>query len=139
VTRATATTKAAVGKAVVDGMASGETMNEIASRIEALPEMRPARALTVARTESNRAANAGAVAAAEQADAELGGDAVEVEWLSARDEVVRDAHRSLDGKRVKVGAEFRIGSATAKHPGGFGVAELDINCRCTTVPVLSED
>jgi len=139
VTKVQQSTKDAIAKIVMDGLEEGETMHEMAARIEKSAMMSPSRALMIARTESNRAANAGAVSAAEQANAELGGDAVELEWLSARDEAVRPDHAKLDQQRVKVGESFKVDGHSAKHPGGFGVPGLDINCRCTTVPVLTED
>ena len=52
------------------------------------------------------------------------------EWCSAEDGDVRDAHRKLDGKVIPATEAFEIDGKKAQCPGGFGVAELDINCRC---------
>lgn len=51
-------------------------------------------------------------------------------WVTAKDERVRVEHRALDGVTLDVAEEFQIGLHSALYPGGFGVARLDINCRC---------
>ena len=52
------------------------------------------------------------------------------EWCSAEDGDVRSAHRKLDGVVLPVAEEFEVDGKRAACPCGFGVAELDINCRC---------
>ena len=53
-------------------------------------------------------------------------------WRTRLDDKVRDAHAYLEG--VKVGlhdAFYTYDGSSALYPGGFGVPELDINCRCS--------
>ena len=52
-------------------------------------------------------------------------------WWTQMDERVRDEHQYLNG--VKVGIDDYFYSASgerALYPGGFGVPDLDVNCRC---------
>lgn len=53
-------------------------------------------------------------------------------WETMKDDRVRDEHQYLEG--VTVGMDDYFYTATgeyALHPGGFGVPDLDINCRCS--------
>lgn len=90
----------------------------------------------IARTETTRHSNRAAVDSFKKA--EETGLKIEKMWLSARDGKVRDAHKpqaagGLDGQTVPVDGVFTYQSSTTEHPGGFGIAAQDINCRCTVV------
>ncbi len=57
-------------------------------------------------------------------------------WLSERDDDVRDDHRKMDGQIADEDGFFTAPNGKkAQYPGGFGVAEQDINCRCVIFPV----
>lgn len=56
--------------------------------------------------------------------------AVYKRWETMEDDKVRDAHWELQGVTVPFNEKFYIDGAEADKPGGFGVPELDINCRC---------
>ena len=93
------------------------------------------RARTIARTESVRISNFGAVQGMKQGQFEG------KEWLSSRDFVVRDSHQAgtgLDGMVVGINSNFKspISGAEGPHPGSLGVASEDINCRCSVLPVF---
>lgn len=65
------------------------------------------------------------------------------EWIATPDGRTRDAHWDLDGEQVPLGQPFVVAAgefagASAMEPGGFGIAGLDINCRCTTAPVFTD-
>jgi HK97 family phage portal protein len=126
---------AAQVRAVIEvGIERGDTVADMQAALQRCAAYRPARALRVARTETTRAVQVGADMAYRQAqDAGL---EVEVEWLSARDGEVREAHYLLDGQRVAVGGSFtdQISGKTAPGPGQFSDPALVVNCRCTTVP-----
>lgn len=52
-------------------------------------------------------------------------------WRTVGDDRVRDQHASMDGQTVPINGKFVAPSGSETlHPGGFGVPELDINCRC---------
>lgn len=132
-----ATTQTQLARVLSKGVKNGESIDQLARRVEKLyGEIVGGRAFTIANTETVRAANFGAVEGASQAGIE------EKEWLSTRDNYVRDSHASLDGKIVSVDKNFKVtrgehSGAETLYPGGFGVAALDINCRCTVLPVFA--
>ena len=52
-------------------------------------------------------------------------------WHTQGDDKVRDPHAYLDRMTKPLNEPFYTYTGdSAQHPGGFGVAELDINCRC---------
>ena len=52
-------------------------------------------------------------------------------WRTMLDPKVREAHDYLEGVKVGIDDEFYTYTGdSAQYPGGFGVPELDINCRC---------
>jgi len=140
VTQVDPTTKAAIRLAVQQGIAAGETANDLQRRIQAVPSFGPSRALLIARTEATRSLSAGHVAAYNHY-ATTEGVNVRKQWLSARDGSVREAHDILDGQTRETGEAFVIESgahtgAKANGPGEFAEAALVCNCRCTTVPIV---
>ena len=60
------------------------------------------------------------------------------EWLTARDDIVRETHQELDGQIVGVNELFTIPSTgqQSPSPSAFGNPEEDINCRCTILPIV---
>lgn len=86
--------------------------------------------IRIIETESHRVYNDSILDVGEQADKENGG--VRKTWFTVGDEKVRDPHRYLDGMTVGVNDYFyTYDGHGAKYPGGFGVPELDCNCRCS--------
>jgi len=135
----TPTTQRAVAELIADGIAQGESVNDIAARLRSDAAFRPSRSLLIARTETTRSLTAGHVAAYRQYS-DVEGVHVRKEWLSARDGEVRDAHAILDGQAREVGEAFIIehgeyAGAKADGPGQFSHPALVCNCRCTTVPI----
>lgn len=126
------TTKEYVRKAVEDGIAQGLTTSQLQDAILQNKAFDPARARMVARTETTRALNAAASASWDEAV--LQGINLEVEWITARDDEVRETHRELDGSMVKPGEPFvnSLGHS-AFCPGQFNIAAEDINCRCVAL------
>ena len=52
-------------------------------------------------------------------------------WGTMMDDKVRDAHFYLEGVTVGIDDYFYADTGdSALYPGGFGVPELDCNCRC---------
>ena len=132
------TTKDRILKILVDSTAEQWGFAEIARRIT--PEVAsPARALTITRTESNRAANLAAIEAARLQDYE-----VTKEWISVMDfrtrrftEKDQYDHAQLDGRVIELDAPFtQIGrtngiQAVADYPlDPSAPAAFTINCRC---------
>lgn len=127
-----ATTREALKASLVSGAASNEAVEQLLERVEELfKDAARKRATMISQTEATELTGFGSLAAAEQAGMER------KQWLSSQDHVVRDTHRALH-KQVKLLNEpFQSTSgAQAQHPGAFGVAKEDINCRCAMRPVL---
>lgn len=139
VSQVTPTTQAAIRTVIQQGIAAGESVNDIQARIQAAATFAPSRALLIARTEATRSLSAGSVAAYHQF-ATVEGVHVRKQWLSARDGEVRDAHAILDGQTRETGENFVIDAgefagAKAIGPGEFDAPALVCNCRCATIPV----
>lgn len=123
------TTVEAVRSGLLEGQAEGETVQQLAARVREAFDGRKANALTVARTETLGAANLGRQEAFEQAGLER------QEWLSQRDDFVRESHQLLDGEVVEIGEPFSNGLL---FPGDtdHGDPEDFINCRCSLYAVI---
>lgn len=116
-------------ESLLEGRKAGESIQQLAKRVDTVFEGRKDNALAVARTEVGGSANKGAMAAFE--DAGL----TEHAWLSSRDEFVRESHVALEGERVKIGSLFSNGlefplDTAHGAPGDW------VNCRCTVEPIL---
>ena len=94
------------------------------------------RARTIARTESTKAINLASIQAYNTAMQV--GISIRKEWLSARDDIVRETHQELDGQIVGVNEMFTVPSTGDQSisPSAFGVPAEDINCRCTILPIV---
>lgn len=51
-------------------------------------------------------------------------------WDATLDEKTRTTHRQLNGRTVAWDEYFWTVNGAALYPGGFGIPEEDINCRC---------
>jgi SPP1 gp7 family putative phage head morphogenesis protein len=112
------------------GVLEGESIDELAERVERLFEMwYKGRSRTIARTETLSANNAGTVFGYEQS-----GVVAKKEWLATRDSRVRDSHKDMDGEQVATNKKFSNGLEYPGDPNGS--PEEIINCRCTTIPIL---
>lgn len=95
------------------------------------------RAMTVARTETIAAVNAGVYRGA-VLDAEQRGDVAPAKvWISTDDKRTRPTHVAADGQRTLLESPFQVGGAQLLFPGDpRGPAAEVINCRCTTLPIV---
>lgn len=124
----TDTTAAALRSTLQVGVLAGEGIPELTARVaEVFNYAETYRSERIARTETVGLSNAANLSAWEQS-----GVVDEKEWLAIDDGRSGERHHErMDGQRVKLLETFRAPSGkTAQHPGGFGVAEEDINCRC---------
>ena len=126
-----------VKRMINDGLATGASVNDMQAALQDSAAFSPMRALRVARTETTRAVNAGAVQAMEEAQ-DIFGIKIRKEWLTADDEA-RDEHIELGaGSPIDQGEAFVVNGYEAQGPGDFGEAFLDINCRCAVSPVVED-
>lgn len=102
--------------------------NAIANRIGGQNSV--SRAMTIARTETHKAANVSQYTRAESAATDSGLDVV-IEWISTNDGRVRDSHKNANGQTRPMGKPFNVGGESMKYPSDpTASAENTINCRC---------
>jgi hypothetical protein len=124
------------------GIRDGRSLQDVAKDINTLltatgSDRWPNRAITVARTETIAAVNAGIFRAA-QLDAEERGDPAPFKaWLATDDTRTRPTHHAADGQRTLMNEPFRVGNAQLMFPGDpRGPAGEVINCRCSMLPFI---
>lgn len=121
---------------ISDAINEGIPMDEIAERVDDVLRMSgsrnwPHRAQVIAQTESNRAANSGALAAGMLAQ-QFEGIPMVKEWLTSDDTRVREVHEEVDNLRVPVDQPFPVGQSFLMYPGDPVGAPSDIiACRCS--------
>ena len=117
------------------GMKEGETIPEIALRVQNLWDMfSERRSIVIARTEVISASNAGSFFGAKQTGLPL-----QKEWLATQDKRVRDTHKKVDGQIREMDEPFNIGRGKLMFPGDSSLGapkEETIQCRCTQVYVV---
>lgn len=116
-----------ISAAVSAGIDAGESMSDISQRVGALfdGELSDERAMMIARTETIRASNEGALSRYAQAGVER------KEW-SADGEGTCDDCENLDGVQVALGENFEGDEDSVDAP------PLHPMCRCSILPVLEE-
>lgn len=110
------------------GISQNYSFDQISRQINIRGDVYKNKAYRIARTEGHRIQQEARHDAQLKAK-EAGADIVK-QWDAALDSRTRKTHTELDGKIVEVDKPFKLGGMEAMYPGGFGVAALDINCRC---------
>lgn len=121
--------------ALLMGAAQGQGYRVVAKNIAELTEASFKQALRIARTEGGRAQSKATQSAYRSAARK--GIELEKMWMATLDKRTRHSHAALDGQTVPVREMFEFGGHYAEGPRLFGVAALDINCRCTTIAVVN--
>lgn len=125
------TTEDALRRELTEAITAGESLSAVEDRVARVFDIaRGSRTAMIARTEVISASNEGAVASYKQSGVVEG-----VEWISSRDNRVRDEHQ-IDGETVQLGGIFSNG---LQYPGDpQGEPSNVINCRCTVAPVVKK-
>ena len=123
--------KSAVTEGLIQGYGYAKTANLVKDKVN-----RSAfEALRIVRTEGQRAkatARNLAVDKIEKAGERLGIGTQQI-WNATLDSSTRDEHGGIDGEAANKDGEWTFSDGTTtRGPGMSGVAEHDINCRCTT-------
>ena len=129
------TTLKLIKKNVTAGLELGETIDEIAARLDKIYDFRIKHSSKLtSQTEVIGASNEGQLYSYKEAGVE------EKEWLTAMDEKVRSSHRGI--KNVKIDEAFITGNGNRLlYPGdrSSGASASDvINCRCTVIGVFKD-
>ena len=122
------TTGRAVADAVQRGLEAGETVRDLAKRLEELPAFSRERAKLVSRTETTRSWNGAQRRSLSDYSRESGQKATKT-WLTAGDDRVRDEHAAMEGEERGIDEEFSNGEQSPSSP----------NCRCTCVYSLAAE
>ena len=132
------TTESTIKDIVKSGLEEGLSNSQIASKIESSTAFSPARSKVIAQTESTKAINLATVESYQQFE-EIEKVQIYKEWIDSKDDLVREEHKKLGrAKPIPANEEFKINGYRGQSPASFGVAEMDINCRCTIAPVIKE-
>ena len=131
----TRTTQDDVNGIIASGVAEGLSERQTAKAIRGLSAFRgSSRSGTIARTETHSAANVAA-----QATAKAAGVQMRREWVAAKNERTRRAHKDADGQVVGMDEPFRVGGYDLMFPSDYASnapARLTINCRCAVAYIL---
>lgn len=128
ITGITETTRKRVAAQIQAGEQAGESLPQIAKRIDKfyLESIIPNRSMVIARTEVGSATQWAQNEIAMDTDVPM-----EKEWLSQRDNRVRDTHSEADGQRVGLDDPFVVGEDELMYPcDPSGSPEEIIECRC---------
>jgi len=120
-------------KELHEAFVNGEDLKQIMERVANVFRVSAEgyRAERIARTETIRAANKGALEGYRQAGVR------KKEWITALDERTREWHAEADGQIVPIDAPFVVGGEELMYPGDpAGSPGNTINCRCTVAPVI---
>lgn len=123
--------KKTIASEISRGIASSMMYEEIARNIRRYGGVSMSKALTIARTEGHRITEQARDKARYKAK-EAGADVVK-QWDSTLDSRTRQTHKKLDGQIRELEEPFEVNGHKAMHPGGFGIAKEDINCRCVAL------
>lgn len=118
---------------ISQSLLAGEGYFKMAKRLENAIGISQNKARTVARTEGARAMSIADEAVTEEmrkyAD-------IECVWLATLDTRTRHEHRKLDGQKADSDGYFHFKGMKAKGPTRWGVAKMDINCRCVKIKLI---
>jgi hypothetical protein len=131
------TTKRDLSFVIQAGFQDGDTVQELARRIEREmgPQWAGNRAMNVAVTESGSALNAGHYQSQKELEAE--GIAFGQEWHAIIDNFTREDHVEANGQQIGVGEKFDVGGFEADYPGDPALpAQERCRCRCFATPLL---
>lgn len=122
---------------LVEGLAGGESIDELTRRVRSVLASTTVRATTIARTEVIGASNAGSLAQMRA----VGADApVAKTWLATSDGRTRPTHRTANGQTVPLDGRFTVGGTPLDHPGDpAGPADEVVNCRCTLLYEFADE
>ncbi len=119
-----------IKRATIQTLITKGTSVSMAKRIqEYMPDKSYWQAQRIAKTEMGRVSSATALEVQRRAKS-AGADVVK-QWCSTLDANTRRSHTELDGQLRELEEPFTLGGAEAMAPHHFGIAEFDINCRCT--------
>ncbi len=136
----TETTRERIQHQVNEGLANGDSVDEIANRLIG-DDVWKSRGRVISRTEVGNASNMAAGAAARRSGLRL-----KKVWISSQDDRTRRRprdefdHLHADGQTVPLDEPFNISGELMMHPCAPGASAGNaVNCRCTTAHEADRD
>lgn len=135
--------KTEIVQGLIKGQGYQKTAREVSKKIGLLqtekglavdPKGNLFNSLRIIRTETHRSQSAGTLLGYDETLASanrLGLDPKKI-WVTTFDNRTRPSHANENAEPADKEGNFTIEGASAPAPGMFGVASIDINCRCTT-------
>lgn len=124
-----------LNRSLSEGLANGETVNQMSERVKGVFGAARSRVKTIARTETYGALNHGRWVAENQSPFKI------FNWFTALDEKVRRKmydHFAMHGAERKKGEMWIVGGDSIRYPADYlGSPGNVINCRCIEVPDLT--
>ena len=116
---------------VSQGIAQGKSYIDVARDINQSMNTGMNNSLRIARTEGHRIQNESAYDC--MVEAKNNGADIVKQWDATMDSKVRPEHAELNGQIRNIDEPFEYNGAEAMYPGDFGIADMDINCRCVVL------
>lgn len=115
------------------GIKDGESIAQLEVRINNIMDLRVNQSSeAIARTEVIGASNGGMLEGWRQSDV-----VKRKQWLATLgDDRTRETHVEAHGQEVALDDDFEVGDGSGPAPGQIGLAEEDIQCRCTMLAVV---
>ena len=121
---------------ITQGLIQGRGYAVVAKNVQKRSEITAGKSIKIIQTETHRVQNAGFLKGFEKV--ENAADDLDISvnkvWIATLDDKTRSDHQYMDGKLADEEGLFHFpnGKGTTLGPGLSGIAEEDINCRCTT-------
>lgn len=126
-----------IASEITQGILTGEPIDAIADRLQAVTDMNRTSAIRNARTAMTGAQNAGRLESYEYARSI--GIKLQKEWLATLDGHTRDEHRILDGQKVDIDEPFEVMGDKIMYPGDPNApGYLVYGCRCTMISSVAD-
>lgn len=117
---------------LVDGVQQGQSMEQIAERLQTVDEFTARRAMVVARTSVHAASESGSISQLRHVG--YSNETVSKEWINTHDTRTRPTHVAAGDQIVQLNEKFVVGEALLDFPGDpLGPPAEIYNCRCTAV------
>jgi SPP1 gp7 family putative phage head morphogenesis protein len=120
--------------AIGQSIQAGESYGQLAERLEKELGFSSTKAKRIARTEAGKVQTISRMDSAKQAEEHA--DLTKT-WNATLDKEVRTSHQVLDDDEADEEGYFHFKGNKAKGPHLFGVASLDINCRCSLLYLVN--
>lgn len=124
---------AQIRKEVTNGLIQGKSYQQVSKILTDRLNIGTFKSIRIIRTEAHRVQNLANVLAFEEIEnsaSDVGLQTGRV-WIATLDNKTRDTHQELDGQEADENGMFDLNGLKVEAPGLTGIAEEDINCRCT--------